>query len=218
MALAACSAAVAALSLPGLADAQVLRCTDPSTGKVTYTDGHCNNGTAAREVEPRRSAEQIRQDREQANEALERRQERLKAEAEQDRRDEARSAREARNQPRNDARADPSQSAQCQRARRELQEVTGTLGRGMVDEATRLDTAQRQADQACLSPAAYLEAERSRTNRPAYANPYAQPYSSPYYPAPVVVVPPRPVPTRPPEITQCNVFRCHDRQGNVYPK
>ena len=214
-------AALLALAVPflaGTAQAQVLRCTDPATGKVTYTDGNCGNGTAAREVEPRKSAEQIRQEREQAAEALERRHDRLQAEAEQEKRDEAREARERRTQPRREAAADPSQSAQCHNARRQLQEVTSTLGRGMVDEASRLDNAQRQADQACLSPAAYLDAERSRANRPAYATPYP----SPPYPyvsqPPVVVVPPQPVPPRPAQITQCNVFRCYDRQGNVYPK
>lgn len=209
----------AGLALHGAAQAQVLRCTDPATGKVTYTDGRCGSGAATREVEPRKTDEEIRQEREQAAQALERRQERLQAEAEQQRRDEAREARERRAQPRRDA-ADPSQSAACRSARRQLQEVTATLGRGMVDEATRLDAAQRQADQACLGPAQYLEAERARAQRPAYATPYptAPGYAPPYYGPPVVVVPPRPVPARPAEITQCNVFRCYDRQGNIYPR
>ncbi len=214
------SALAASLIVMGAAQAQVLRCTDPATGKVTYTDGSCSSGAAAREVEPRKTPEQIRQEREQAAEALERKQERLQTEAEQQRRDDAREARERRAQPRRDAAPDPSQSASCRNARRQLQEVTDTLGRGMVDEAVRLDAAQRQADQACLTPAQYLDAERARANRPAYATPYhaAPGYAPPYYAPPVVVVPPRPAPSRPAEITQCNVFRCYDRQGNIHPR
>ena len=210
----------AGLALHGAAQAQVLRCTDPATGKVTYTDGRCGSGAATREVEPRKTDEEIRQEREQAAQALERRQERLQAEAEQQRLQDARDARERRAQPRHDAAPDPSQSAACRSARRQLQEVTATLGRGMVDEATRLDAAQRQADQACLGPAQYLEAERARAQRPAYATPYptAPGYAPSYYGPPVVVVPPRPAPARPAEITQCNVFRCYDRQGNIYPR
>ena len=34
----------AGLALHGAAQAQVLRCTDPATGKVTYTDGRCGSG------------------------------------------------------------------------------------------------------------------------------------------------------------------------------
>ena len=69
----------AALCLP--AQAQVVRCTDARTGAVVYTDGGCASGTAAREVEPRKTEEEIRQERIQAAEALERKQQRLDAEA-----------------------------------------------------------------------------------------------------------------------------------------
>ncbi|WP_343589643.1 DUF4124 domain-containing protein [Paracidovorax wautersii] len=215
--LRALSCAAGAGLLAAGAGAQVLRCTDAATGKVTYTDGSCGRGTAVTEVEPRKTEAQIRQEREQAAQAMEQRQQRLRTEAEQERLDAARDARERRSQARsgNETRPDPSQTAACQRARRQLQEVTASLGQGMYDEGTRLDAAQRQADLACLTPAAYAEAERARANRPAYVAP---PYASPYYAPPaVVVVPPRPAPQPRPEMTQCNVFRCYDRQGNVYP-
>ena len=52
------------------AQAQVVRCTDPATGKVTYTDGKCAGGTTAREVEARKTPEEIQREREQAAEAL----------------------------------------------------------------------------------------------------------------------------------------------------
>ena len=193
--------AAAWLALP--AAAQVTRCTDPATGKVTYTDGGCARGEAAREVEARKTPEELQQEREQAAEAWERKRERQQHEAAQ-RRDTERAERAAA-----PAGNDPARSVACQRARRSLQEVMGTLGRGMYDEQARLDAAQREADLACLSPADFARAERARASR-------AQ---APYYTPPVVVVPPRPGPRPPPrEITHCNVFRCYDKQGNTYPR
>lgn len=207
LAHAAALIAAAVLTLP--AAAQVTRCTDPVNGKVTYTDGECAQGEAAREVEARKTPEAIRQEREQAAEAWERKRERQQHEAEQQRAVE----RPDRPAPQR-ADNDPSQSVACQRARRNLQEVMGTLGRGMYDEQQRLDAAQREADLACLTPADLAAAERGRANR-----------AVPPYAPPVVVVPPRPgtrppPPPRPPqrEITHCNVFRCYDKQGNTYPR
>ena len=58
------------LAAPGPgALAQVLRCTDPVTGKVSYTDGRCDSGSQALEIEPRKSAEQLQAERTQAAEA-----------------------------------------------------------------------------------------------------------------------------------------------------
>ncbi|MHA7598443.1 DUF4124 domain-containing protein [Alicycliphilus sp. T452] len=190
------------------AAAQVMRCTDPATGKVTYTDGDCGRGEAAREVEARKSPQEIGQEREQAAEALERKHERQQMEARQ-----RREAQQAERAARPAAGSDPAQSMECQRARKNLQDVLATMGQGMYDEQARLDAAQRQADLACLSPADYARAERSRGYRPIP--------SQPYYGPPVVVVPPRPsVPAPAPrrEITHCNVFRCYDAQGNTYPR
>ena len=163
-------ALVAATCWPQPATAQVMRCTDAATGKVTYTDGACHRGDAVREVEGRKTAEDIAQERQQAAEALERKQERQQQEARQ-RRDAEQAERAARNaQPL--ARSDPAQSAQCQRARQNLQQVLASMGQGMYDEQTRLDAAQRQADLACLSPADYARAERSRSQRAEYSAPY----------------------------------------------
>ena len=199
---------------PQLASAQVIRCTDSATGKVTYTNSECAQGATMREVEARKSPEQIRQERDQAAQALADRRERERLEAQElrDRRAEERAAAPTR-LPLTPAR-DPAQSAECLQARRALQNVNASLGRGMYDEQVRLDQAQRQADLACLSPAAYAESERVRSQRSA-----AYP-SSPYYTPPVVVVPrpPRPQPQPKPAPTNCNVFRCYDAQGNTYPR
>ena len=208
-------ALVAATCWPQPATAQVMRCTDAATGKVTYTDGACHRGDAVREVEGRKTAEDIAQERQQAAEALERKQERQQQEARQ-RRDAEQAERAARNaQPL--ARSDPAQSAQCQRARQNLQQVLASMGQGMYDEQTRLDAAQRQADLACLSPADYARTEGSHGYNPTYRPAYAPPYYGP--PMAVRPVPPRPMPPPPKrEIANCNVFRCYDGQGNVYPR
>jgi len=191
------------------AAAQVMRCTDPATGQVTYTDGGCHRGDAVREVQERQSPQDIARERQQAAEALERRQERLRLEAEQrrDAQQAERAARQATTAPRDD----PAQSMACRQARRQLQQVLATMGQGMYDEQSRLDAAQRQADLACLSPAEQARTERRRDHHPGHA--------TPYYAPPVVVVPPRPMPPPPRrEIANCNVFRCYDAQGNTYPR
>ena len=207
------------LVLAATAQAQVLRCTDARTGKVTYTDGTCEGGTAAREVEARKSPEELQQEREQAAEALERKQQRLQAEAtaaerdahraaEQDR---ARAARAAANTPQPQ---DYARSPECARARRNLDLVASSLSRSTYEQELRLSTAQRQVDMDCLGPAGYAEVDKARALQPR-----------------VVVVPPArhrplfpdPFPHTghaqpPPRLTQCGEWRCTDNQGNTYPR
>ena len=62
------------------AQAQVLRCTDARTGQVTYTDGTCPGAASVREVEPRKTPQEIQLEREQAAQALARKQQQLQAE------------------------------------------------------------------------------------------------------------------------------------------
>ncbi|AVP57355.1 DUF4124 domain-containing protein [Pulveribacter suum] len=200
-----------AACLAGPAAAQVVRCTDPATGKTTYTDGECRRGEAAREVEGRKTAEEREQEREQAAEALARKHERQQHEA-------LLRPPPAAPAPRTAAAPDPASSAACLQARQHLQQELAASGRGMYDEQQRLDAARRQADLACLTPAEFARADSERSR--------AQAAAPAYYPSPVVIVPARPhrpPPVHPPvapprEITQCNVFRCYDRQGNIYPR
>ncbi|MBS0467591.1 MAG: DUF4124 domain-containing protein [Proteobacteria bacterium] len=212
LAAATLTLAVACACLP--AAAQVVRCTDAATGKVTYTDGACHRGDVTREVEARKTPEEIAQERQQAAEALERKHERQQQEARLRR--EADQAERAAFNAQPAPRSDPANSAQCQRARKQLQDTLASMGQGMYDEQSRLDTAQRQADLACLSPADYARTEGSRAYRPAYA--------PPYYGPPVTVIPPRRMPPGPAlpaprrDIVNCNVFRCYDGQGNTYPR
>ncbi|WP_312759207.1 DUF4124 domain-containing protein [Pulveribacter sp.] len=201
-----------AACLAGPATAQVMRCTDPATGKITYTDGECRRGEAVREVEARKTPEEVEQEREQAAEALARKHERQQQEAL------LRPPPAAAPAPRPAAPPDPASSAACQQARQRLEKELAASGRGMYDEQARLDAARRQTDLACLTPAEFARADSERSR--------AQAAAPAYYPSPVVVVPTRPhrppppahKPPPPPRDMQCNVFRCYDRQGNIYPR
>ena len=203
--------ATALLLLSLSAQAQVVRCTDARTGKVTYTDGSCASGTTAHEVEARKTPAELQQEREQAAEALERKQQRLEAEAtaaEQDARraaeqDRARAARTAAAAPQPQ---DYARSPECARSRRNLDLVASGLSRSTHEQELRLEAAQRQVDMDCLGPQGYAEVENARANQPR-----------------VVVVPPRhpfpPTrPTPPPRLVQCGDWRCTDNQGNTYPR
>ena len=155
-----CLSLMSLLALP--AAAQVLRCTDTQTGKVTYTDGTCAGGTAAREVEARKSPEELQQERELAAEALERKQQRLEAEAlaaetqvrRNAERDRARAAQAAANAPQPQ---DYARSPECARSRRNFDLVASGLSRSSYDQELRLEAAQRQMDLDCLGTQGYAE-------------------------------------------------------------
>ena len=205
------AAFAASLGLAALgAHAQVVRCTDPVTGNVTYTDGACQSGAATREVEARKTPAEIQRERAEAAEALELKQKRLQAEA-------AAQAQSARNAPAPEARKSPdyARSPECARSRRNLEVTISAGDAGTYEHNLRVEAAQRQVDLDCLGPAAYTELEKTRANRPVVVPPTT------------IVVPPRhtqPVPppvtppAKPPKFTQCNVFRCYDSQGNSYPR
>lgn len=206
---AALSAASLVLAATG-AQAQVVRCTDPATGKVTYTDGACQSGASAREVEARKSAADIQRERAEAAQALELKQQRLQAEA-------AAQAQAARNAPAPAAqqRPDYARSPECIRSRRNLDTTISAGDAGTYEQNQRVEAAQRQVDLDCLGPAAYAELEKTRAMRPVVvpSNTIVLP---PRYPRPVP--PPLAVQPTPPKFTQCNVFRCYDSQGNSHPR
>lgn len=204
---------LAACLWAGSAAAQVMRCSDPATGKITYTDGDCAAGQARKEVAPRQTTEDIQRERDQAQEALRLKRERRALEA-------AQASPAPVDRPRQDAdtqRApDPAQSAECAQARQSLK---AALARdpSLYDTNTHIHSAQRNEELACLTPVEIARLQRDREQRSIYGNPGFIP--------PVVIVPPlrphHPHHTQPrpkPEMVQCNVFRCYDRQGNSYPR
>lgn len=191
------------------AQAQVLRCTDARTGQVTYTDGTCPGAASVREVEPRKTPQEIQLEREQAAQALARKQQQLQAEAVTRQIDADRDARRERElaagAPRPAARPqDYARSAECARSRRNLDVVLGSAD-GTYEQNLRVEAAQRQVDLDCLGPEGYAEMEKARAQRPQ-----------------VVVVPTaRPRPTLPPpqpRLTHCSEFQCFDDQGKGYPR
>ncbi len=205
--LAVCAAVLTSTAAP----AQVLRCTDARTGQVTYTDGRCERGTEALEVQPRKTPEEIRQEREQAAQALAAQQQRQQADAAAARLDAARDAQQRRDQAERAARAGPrdaARSPECARARRSLDAAASAAAGSPYGHNAQLDAAQRQMDLDCLGPAGYAEVQKYRADNPG-----------------IVVLPPprraRPVPAQPvptPAFTQCNVFRCYDAQGRSYSR
>ena len=194
--------------LAASAQAQVVRCQDPRTGQVTYTDGECSGGDKAREVQARKSAEELAQERAQAAEALERKQQRLELERT---RQEAETARLQAQRQRELLERPPAprpnfaQSPQCQASRRQWQTLNEAQTREPMVLQPGLEAAQRQMDLDCLGPEGYAEMERARAQRPQ-----------------VVVVPTaRPRPTLPPprpRLTHCSEFQCFDDQGKGYPR
>ncbi|MGP1630430.1 MAG: DUF4124 domain-containing protein [Giesbergeria sp.] len=197
------------------AQAQVLRCTDAHTGKVTYTDSACDSGTRGLEVQPRQSPEELALERAQGEEAAQRMRERLADEAaaaQQRESQQVRDEREARRAQREAGAVDYANSAACANARRALDAVAANATRIGEDSPARLETAQRQMDFSCLGPEGYARTEAARASRPQ-----------------VVVVQPPAWPMRPrhphnppqldrPYIKECSSFTCIDSNGKRYPR
>ncbi len=200
-------------TLSASAQAQVVRCTDAQTGKVTYTDGKCASGTTALEVEARKTPEQIQQERDQAAQALLNKQERLKAEAAAAQAEAARNPQKGRAKPASSQ--DHARSPECARSRRNLDIVLGDAGEGTYEQNLRMQAAQRQVDLDCLGPDGYAQVEKARAAGSSATAPVV--VVPPYYPTRPVR--PAPSPPQPPKnFTQCNVFRCYDGKGNSYPR
>lgn len=194
------AAALLAALLPTMASAQVLRCLDPATGQMSYTDGACPKGQGATTIAPARSAAEVAQDQERAHASRERWQ------AEQLRQKQATPV---------TAPALPAPTAAerhhqaCQAAQDELQ----ALSRSGAAQAAALDAAQRQMEMQCLGPEAYADLERSRSNALA---PGETTVVLPHHLRPPVAPRP-PRPQEPVQRLNCNVFRCFDQHGNAMP-
>ncbi len=205
-----------ALAAP-LAQAQVTRCVDPGTGKVTYTDGACASGASATEIERRKSDEELAQDRAREQEALQAKAERRQQELAQRRlqADERAEdlAQRAANRP---ARANPAQSAACQQSRERYSAASEEAADKTMGSHARLDAAKRQMELDCMGPEAYSRLEASRP-APTAVLP-ADPYWDGYPYRPNRPRPPAPPPAPAPSISRCDVFKCVDTQGYSHPR
>lgn len=194
--------------------AQVIRCTDARSGKVTYTDGTCDAGQRSAQVQARKTEQELALERAQASEALEQKHKRQEAQADAEQRQlerEALQAQRARSMERPAAPADYAQSPACGDARRALSAATGNLARTPEEQATRIDAAQQQMDFACLGPEGYARAQASRSSQAPVV--VVQPPAWPIRPRP-----PRPEPLRGPYIKECTSFTCTDSNGKRYPR
>lgn len=187
--------------------AQVMRCTDARSGKVTYTDGACSSGTDAYEVESRKTPEELRLEREQAAVAIERKRAALRADLDAAKQ-ENQNTTSGHNLP--NIKPNYAHSRECARSRRNLDIIASEASNGSYEQNVRLDTAQRQVNFDCLGPADFAEIEKARAANSTQATP------------PLVIHNRRPTPVPPVvrtgKIVNCNVFRCYDNQGNVIPR
>jgi hypothetical protein len=190
-----------------VAQAQVNRCTDPRTGQVTYTDGDCAAGAQAREIEARKTPEELQAERAQAAEAQQRLREQQAADAEAESRKAAQQARE-----RTATRPDYAHSAACATARKNVEAAQPSGLLGTYEDQQRLQSLQRQMNLDCLGPERAAEIQATQPQQPALAAPVwgvSRYGHGPRAPAPAPA---------PPAITGCNVFRCFDGKGNSYPR
>lgn len=146
--------------------AQVNRCVDAATGRVQYTDAACPGGQAAVEIEAAKTPEQLEEERQHTEHAIALQRERQFA---RQRELELRAQIAAQEnlsktllERRPPTAADYAGSAACQRARRLVENATVDHGRYTSEDRARLEAAQDQADQACLSPDAYAVLQRQK--------------------------------------------------------
>ena len=213
--LAVCLALGLALSAT-CAQAQVVRCTDARSGKVTYTDGTCDAGERSTQVEARKTEEALAAERARANEALEQKQAKQEAQAEAEQRQLEREALQAQRDNstrRFDAPTDYSRTTACADARRALNAAVGNLARTPEEQATRIDAAQQQMDFACLGPEGYARAQANRASQPPVVV-----VQQPFWPTHNRPRPPHPERPRGPYIKECTSFTCTDNNGKRYPR
>lgn len=199
------------------AQAQVVRCTDARTGKVTYTDVGCDVGQRSTQVEARKTEQELANEREQAAEALEQKRLRQEAKAEADQRQlerEALQAQRDQNRQRPASSADFANSRACADARRALNAAASYLARTPEEQATRIDAAQQQMDFACLGPDGYARAQANRANN----QPPVVIVQQPAWPQHHRPRPPHIERPRGPYIKECTSFTCTDNNGKRYPR
>ena len=169
----------------GLAQAQIVRCTDAKTGHVTYTNGSCVQGEAAVQVQKELSPEELARDRAIAEAALARNKEQRERDslAHQERNE--RENRELESRQRAQARtatssaAAPSESAECKQAQQRYNELIARESGDSIDAQERSQQALRAMEWACLGPATAQQLEQQRVLQPNAINrPWLRP--SPY--------------------------------------
>ena len=168
------------------AQGQVIKCTNPKTGAVTFSDVPCETGQGGVVVQQRRSDQEIRADNQRAAEANERKHQQRAAEQDQQYRSAQQERPVQQNQP------DKSQSHACQRARRDHDVVSSSITGSEEQRRNRINASTVSVNAACGTRTEMLQAP-----------PVVQPAKQPPSRGPV-------------EITRCEPGFCHDTQGRVY--
>ncbi len=172
------------------ASAQVFRCQDAS-GQTIYSDRPCATGQNSKLIEPQKSPEQILGERQQANEANERkyraradeqRQQALEQEQRQARQD------QAANQPAPALQANPAASLECSKAKKEMAFVSSIRTFTDDEKRMRMNAVISDMNASCGTKMDLLQ-------------------------EPAKIIVPRP---RPRHITHCAPGFCYDSQGGVY--
>lgn len=211
-----CLVALLVLLSAPLAHAQVIRCTDARSGKVTYTDTACDAGQRSTQVQARKTEEELALEREQAAAALEHKRERQQAEAQAQQRQLEREVLQAQRDEqlrRPPSAADYANSRACADARRALHAAANNVARTTEEQLTRVDAAQQQMDFACLGPEAYARAQASRPSQPPVIVVQQPVWPHHHRPRPPHVERPRA-----PYIKECTSFTCADNNGRRYPR
>jgi len=167
--------------------AQVVKCTDSLTGKVTYSDSGCSGGTVGQQVQARKSAQALEDERAQAEAARQR----YAAPATSSQAQQAVPMRQEQAPQR-----DYASTFECRQAQRDIDIARGSVTASQSEKLTNVAAAQRKADLACLGPTGYREAEAAR----AEARERAKERRA----------------RAPGVITHCDPGGCNDNYGNRY--
>ena len=167
--------------------AQVVKCTDSRTGKVTYSDSGCSGSEVGQQVQARKSAQELADERAQAEAARQR----YAAPTPSSQAQQAAPMRQEQAPQR-----DYASTFECRQAQRDIDIARGSVTASQSEKLTNVAAAQRKADLACLGPTGYREAEAAR----AEARERAKERRA----------------RAPGVITHCDPGGCNDNYGNRY--
>lgn len=134
------------------AQGQVIKCTNPKTGAVTFSDVPCETGQGGVVVQQRRSAQEIEADSQRAAAAHERKYQQRAAEQDQQYRSAQQELPPQQRQP------DKSQSHACQQAKRDLDVVSSSVTGSEDQRRNRINASTVSVNAACGTMAEMIQA------------------------------------------------------------
>ena len=186
------------------AQSQVIKCTDPRTGRITFSDSPCAIGQNGVEVAPRRTPEEIQADRERADEANARK---VRQQAEERQRAADMAAAAAAAPAPAFQQANPANSGACLQAQRDLETIASSITGTEEHRRNRINAATVRVNAACGMQTEMIQPPSNVVVAPPRHRPIGPPFAQPL---------PRPIPQGPRNITGCDGATCHDAQGGIY--